>query len=94
MAEAAQVHNLASPHGLVAECWMLAFESQQAIWLRTLKLWTGGAAAEAEAQLMMTEKVKAAQSAIISLMSGSMPVGIVSDYRAAVRANVTRLAKA
>ena len=90
---ASRANKLGSPLGLAYECWMLAFESQQDIWLRTMKLCAGGAAADTEAQLMMTEKVNAAQSAIIGLLGGAMPIGIVRQYRSAVRANVARLSK-
>lgn len=83
-----------NPLSLFYELSMLAFESQQAIWLRTTKLSFGGSAAGAEAQLMVTEKVKAAQSALESLLGGAPPIRIVRRYRSAVRANVSRLSKA
>jgi len=89
-----QVANLVeNPIDLFYEFWMLAFESQQAICLRTTKLSSGGAAAEVEAKLMVTEKVQAAQSAIESLLGGVPPVRIVQRYRSAVQANVSRLSK-
>jgi len=75
------------------EMSMLAFEAQQAIWLRGMKLAAGGPAAEREASLMVKEKVSAGQNAIFKAATGSAPVGIVRGYRRKVRANVRRLSK-
>ncbi|MBP0582888.1 hypothetical protein J8I29_26415 [Labrys sp. LIt4] len=72
---------------------MLAFESQQAIWLRTLRLAQGGSRAEHEAKLMISEKVAAAQNAAGKLMMGTTPGAVVRDYRRKVRSNVKRLSK-
>jgi len=72
---------------------MLAFESQQAIWLRTLRLAQGGSRAEREAKLMISEKVVAAQNAAGKLMTGAAPGAVVRDYRRKVRSNVKRLSK-
>lgn len=91
MASGAQ--KLDSPLELAVEWSMLALESQHAIWLRTMKLCVGGAGAEAEAQLMMTEKIDVAQSAVVSLLKGAMPVSIVRQYRSAVRKNLLRLSR-
>ena len=91
---ASQTVKSGSPMGLFYELWMLAFESHQAICLRTSRLSFGGEAAGTEAQLMITEKVDAAHSAIESLMGGVPPIRIVQRYRSAVRANVSRLSKA
>lgn len=78
---------------LFVEMSMLAFEAQQAIWLRGMKLAAGGPAAEREASLMVKEKVSAGQNAILKAATGSAPVGIVRGYRRKVRANVRRLSK-
>ncbi len=78
---------------LFLEMSMLAFESQQAIWLRTMKIAAGGPAAEREARLMVKEKVSAAQRAAINVATGMGPVGIAHGYRRKVRANVRRLSK-
>jgi hypothetical protein len=51
---------------LFLEISMLAFEAQQAIWLRGMKIAAGGPAAEREAKLMVKEKVTAAQTAAIN----------------------------
>jgi hypothetical protein len=71
----------------------LAVESQQVIWLRTLKLMAGGPAAKRESLRMVTEKVEAAQHAAGSLMLGATPDSVARHYRAKVRANRKRLSK-
>ena len=58
-----------------------------------LKLFGGGAAAEAEPCLMASEKVTAATAAGASLMAGASTDSVVSDYRRKVRANIRRLTK-
>ncbi len=73
------------------ELSMLAFEAQQAMWLRALKLSAGGAAGDREAERMVTEKVAAAQQAATRMMLGAAPVTIIRGYRRKVRANVRRL---
>lgn len=78
---------------LFLEMSMLAFEAQQAIWLRGMKLAAGGSAAEREAGLMVSEKVSAGQDAFFKAATGKAPLGIVRGYRRKVRANVRRLSK-
>lgn len=75
------------------EMSMLAFETQQVIWLRALKLSTGGAAGGREAKLMVSEKVAAAHDAATKLMLGAAPVTIIRGYRRKVRSNFRRLSK-
>lgn len=72
---------------------MLAFEAQQAVWLRAMRLSLGGAAGDREAQLMVSEKVTAARQATVKLMSGAAPATIVRGYRRKVRGNVRRLSR-
>lgn len=81
--------------------WMLGAEASSVIALRTLKLAAGGAAADAEAKLMVSEKITAAmalsQQAILGQLGTSMPgVGTkaVASYRRKVRANQRRLTRA
>jgi hypothetical protein len=71
----------------------LAVESQQAIWLRLLKLNAGGPNARKEANLMVSEKTAAARNATRRLMLGASPNSVVQSYRKKVRANVRRLSK-
>src|SRR5215217_2657672 len=72
---------------------MLAAESQQVICLRLMKLAQGGPKAQAEATLMVAEKVVAAGTAAGSLMKGKTNDSVVRGYRKKVRANVRRLSK-
>ena len=72
---------------------MLAAESQQVIWLRTMRLVVGGAKAKREARRMVQEKFVAA-----GLESGRMILGATNDsvvkrYRKKVRANARRLSR-
>lgn len=70
---------------------MLAFEAQEVIFLRTLKLSAGGPAAATEAVRMVTEKMFAAQEATFKAMAGASADRIVHGYRSKVRANARRL---
>jgi hypothetical protein len=72
---------------------ILAFESHQAIWLRSMKIAAGGPAAKREARLMVKEKVAAAQRTAMSAATGAGPIGTVHGYRRKVRNNVRRLSK-
>jgi hypothetical protein len=72
---------------------MLAAESQHVIGLRMLKLALGGAKAQEEASLMVTEKMLAANHAAARLMLGASPDSVVKGYRRKVRANARRLMK-
>jgi hypothetical protein len=71
--------------------WFLALETQQVIWLRTLRLAAGGAAAEREALRMVTEKVIAAHHTARRVALGGSPQAAVRHYRGRVRANRRRL---
>jgi hypothetical protein len=73
---------------------MLAFESQQAICLRLARLASGGAAAEAEAARMISEKISAADAAARATMNGASADKILRAYRRKVRANIRRLSRA
>jgi hypothetical protein len=70
---------------------MLAAESQHVIGLRMLKFALGGAKAQKEANLMVTEKMLAATQAATRLMMGASPDSVVKGYRRKVRANARRL---
>ncbi|MCX5494186.1 hypothetical protein OSH11_05710 [Kaistia dalseonensis] len=72
---------------------MLTVESQQVIWLRTMKMALGGQGAEKEAMLMVTEKVEAAIHSGNRLLAGHSSDAIVKSYRSKVRANIRRLSK-
>jgi len=72
---------------------LLAFESQQVVWLRLLKLAAGGPAACSEAREMVEEKIAAGSDAADRLLAGEPPEAILDGYRGRVRANLKRLSK-
>ena len=72
---------------------MLGLEAQHVIWLRSLKLAAGGAAAQREAGRMFVEKGEAAADAWMQLMTGASAGQIVRGYRTKVRANERRLSR-
>ena len=71
----------------------LGLEAQTVVALRLAKLSLGGAAAQAEAQRMVTEKMEAAAEAAMTLASGGTAERVVQDYRRKVRANARRLSR-
>jgi hypothetical protein len=72
---------------------MLAGEAQQVIWLRTMKLALGGAKAEREAKLMVSEKINSAQVEALKLMMGGSLDSTTKNVRRKVRANRKRLSR-
>jgi hypothetical protein len=70
---------------------MLAIEANGVIALRMMKLMLGGKRARREAELMVSEKMKAAFEASASLMAGASGDQIVRRYRRHVAANAKRL---
>jgi hypothetical protein len=70
---------------------MLAFESNDVVALRTLKLMCGGTGALHEAELMVREKIDAAIEATVSLIAGASGNEIVHRYREHVSGNLARL---
>ncbi|UVO52587.1 hypothetical protein [Sphingomonas sp. SUN039] len=82
------------------ESWMLGFESASVIGLRSMKMMAGGSAADAEARLMVSEKVGSAMDLGLRAMTGGLGTSpaaatsqAVSHYRRKVRANRRRLTK-
>jgi hypothetical protein len=72
----------------------LAFEANNVIALRMMKLMLGSKrAARREARLMVSEKVDAAFKASRSLIGGASAEEIVGQYRKRVAANAKRLSK-
>ncbi|GJE36377.1 hypothetical protein [Methylobacterium persicinum] len=70
---------------------MLAMESQGVVVQRLTMMAMGGPAAQAEAQLMVTEKILAAGEAAMMIAMGASNGKVVSSYRTKVRANAVRL---
>jgi hypothetical protein len=78
---------------LTTDALMLGLETQQVIGLRVLRLSRGGAAAEAEAWRMVTEKTSALAEAGMTLARGGSAGTVIRRYRSHVRANARRLTK-
>jgi hypothetical protein len=72
---------------------LLAVEANGVIALRMMKLMRGGRRARREAELMVSEKIRAAFEATASLMGGASGDEIVNRYRQHVAANAKRLGK-
>jgi hypothetical protein len=72
---------------------VLAMESQQVIWLRTIKLGRGSKRAHKEARLMVAEKVAATLQESGRLLMGARPSSVVKRVRRKVRANARRLSR-
>jgi hypothetical protein len=73
---------------------MLAFEAHRVVELRLVKMSWGGAAAQAEASLMVSEKISASIEATGSLMMGGSLDAVVARYREHVAENTKRLTSA
>jgi hypothetical protein len=71
----------------------LALESNRVIALRLAKLSAGGAAARAEANRMVSEKISAAWGAGVTLMTGGSSAKVIAQYRKRVSANAKRLSR-
>ena len=70
---------------------LLAAEANAVIALRMMKLMRGGRSARREANVMVSEKIKAAIEATASLASGASGDEIVHRYRQHVAKNAKRL---
>lgn len=73
---------------------LLAFEANDVMRLRMMKIAFGGGEAFAEVHLMMTEKIGAAVEALSSMMFGGTPTSVIERYREHVAANACRLTEA
>ncbi|MGZ5999750.1 MAG: hypothetical protein ACXWLC_10220 [Rhizomicrobium sp.] len=78
---------------MVNHLMLLAAEANTVIALRMMKLMRGGRSARREAELMVSEKIRAAFEATASLMAGASGDDIVHRYRRHVAANAKRLGK-
>ena len=81
------------------DAWSLGAESSAVIGLRLMKMAAGGPAADAEAALMVSEKIKAGLALKAMAMTGRLgatphraAATAVAHYRRKVRANRRRLA--
>jgi hypothetical protein len=73
---------------------MLGVEAQMVIGERIAMLMVGGPKARREAERMVSEKIRAAGNAAVTLALGGTPRKVVRGYRRKVRANHRRLSKA
>jgi hypothetical protein len=78
---------------LTADGARLAFETQQVIGLRLMRIAAGGAAAQAEMTRMVTEKAFACGEAATTLALGGSARKVVRGYRTRVKANARRLSR-
>lgn len=85
---------------LTMDTWALGVEVSSVIGLRTLKMAAGGAAAQAEAELMVREKIESGLALQARAMTGGLGLTAhgaaartVAHYRRKVRANRRRLSK-
>lgn len=85
---------------LAFDAWSLGLEASSVIALRTMKLAAGGTAAQAEAQLMVSEKVTAGMMLPMLAMTGQLGATgpaiaskSLAHLRRKVRANRRRLSK-
>jgi hypothetical protein len=75
------------------ELAMLGLEAQLVIGQRLAIVMLGGPKAREEARLMVTEKVKAAGEAAVTIAMGGTPRKVVRGYRRKVQANHRRFGK-
>ena len=85
--------SLADESACLTDSVMLGVEEQRAIGLRLAAIARGGSTAEAEARLMVTEKMKAALDAAGMLARGASTRSVISFYRSRVRSNARRLTR-
>jgi hypothetical protein len=78
---------------LGTELAMLGVEAQMVIGQRMAMFMLGGPKARKEARLMVSEKVKAAGEAAVTIALGGTPHKVVRGYRRKVQANHRRLGK-
>jgi hypothetical protein len=78
---------------MINSLMFLAFEANGVIALRLMKLMRGGRSARREAELMASEKIRAACEATASLMAGASGDDIIHQYRRRVTANAKRLSE-
>jgi len=80
------------------DAWLLTIEASSVIALRMLKASTGGAAAQAEASRMVSEKIEAGLALQAKAMTGGLGATapgaasrVIAHYRRKVKANRRRL---
>ena len=82
------------------DTWRLGMEASAVVGLRVMKIAQGGAAGQAEAELMVSEKVESVMALQMQAMTGGLGVTpasasarTIAHYRRKVNANRRRLSK-
>lgn len=85
---------------LAFDSWMLAGEMSVVVWLRSVRLLSGGKLAEREAERMISEKIAANAAFLPALMAGGarqsardMAAFTLDYYGKPIRANRRRLTR-
>ena len=85
---------------LAIEGWVLGAEMSAVIWLRSLRMMTGGRLATREAERMVGEKIAAAMGLVPAIMAGGIGQSAeeatgraMAHYRKPVLANRRRLSR-
>ncbi|EDL49218.1 hypothetical protein [Erythrobacter sp. SD-21] len=85
---------------LAIEGWMLGAEMSAVIWLRSLRMMTGGRLATREAERMVGEKINAAMTLVPEVLVGGLGQSAeeatgraIAHYSRPVRANRERLSR-
>jgi len=84
---------------IATNAWLLGAEANSVIWMRSLRLMSGGAVAQSEALRMVTEKLEANADLAFKLATGggATPEAAarrsIRHYRTRVRANRRRLGR-
>jgi hypothetical protein len=86
--------------GIGLDVWSLGFEASAVMGLRALRIAQGGAAGQAEAERMVSEKVEAAMALQAQALTGglggtpaSATARAIAHYRRKVKANHRRLSR-
>lgn len=86
--------------GIGLDAWMLGFEASTVIAQRTMKIAAGGAAAQAESERMVAEKIDAGLALQTLAFTGGLGAApataaarTIAHYRRKVRANRKRLSR-
>ncbi|MDG6078925.1 hypothetical protein E3U23_06930 [Erythrobacter litoralis] len=85
---------------IALDSWSLSFEAASVVWLRSIRMMSGGKLAEREAERMVREKVVANMMLWPALMAGGfgqsaeqLSAAALSHYGKPVRANRRRLSR-
>ena len=85
---------------LAIEGWVLGAEMSAVIWLRSLRMMTGGRLASSEAERMVGEKITAAMTLVPAILAGGLGQSAeeatgraIAHYSKPVRANRKRLSR-